>query len=236
MKGWEGRITTRAICSPRIGDNDGSVRSCGAFCTAAAQHYVASVASSPPWTVERDARRAPDILVNGPPKSGKTTFTRYLEQEYVVGIVNMGECVEMARALQAYRGHALVIWDFPKSFEWHLHKSRETFSEFASYRRSTMYRGDRVQLCNHVLVFANINPIENISHRRIQHYSLDEILTDSEEVAEAAAEAAVAPDQSGLSSQASTLMMGPFFDPLSGSIRQMATGRSESPAARSRSR
>ena len=35
---------------------------CGAFCTAAAQHYVASVASSPPWTVERDARRAPDIL------------------------------------------------------------------------------------------------------------------------------------------------------------------------------
>ena len=61
-------------------------------------------------------------------------------------------------------------------------------------------------------------------------------MTDSEEVAEAAAEAAVAPDQSGLSSQASTLMMGPVFDPLSGSIRQMASGRSESPAARSRSR
>ena len=41
----------------------------------------------------------------GPPKSGKTTFTRYLEQEYAGGIVNMGECIEMARALQAYRGH-----------------------------------------------------------------------------------------------------------------------------------
>ena len=65
------------------------------------------------------------------------TFTRYREQEYVGGIVNMGECVEMARALQAYRGHALVIWDFPKSFVWHLHKSRvgtilETFSEFGT--------------------------------------------------------------------------------------------------------
>ena len=200
-----------------------------------------------PWQVRLlgQLNEMPDVRrifwVNGPPKSGKTTFTRYLEQEYVGGIVNMGECVEMARALQAHRGYALVIWDFPKSFEWHLHKSRvgttlETFSEFGSYRRSTMYRGDRVQLCNHVLVFANIDPIENITHRRIQHYSLDEILTDSEEVAEAAAEAAVAPDQSGLLSQASTLMMGPVFDPLSGSIRQMASGRSESPAARSRSR
>ena len=148
----------------------------------------------------------------------------------------MGECCEMARALQAYRGHVLVIWDFPKSFEWQLHRSKvgtvlETFSEFGSYRRSTMYGGERVQLCNHVLVFANVDPIDNITHRKIQHYRLEEVLTDSEDVG-----AAVALDQSGPSSQASTLMMGPVFDPMSGRIRQMASRGSESAAARSRSR
>ena len=62
--------------------------------------------------------------MSGPPRSGKTTFTRYLEQEYLRGIVNMGECVEMARALLAYRGHALVIFDFPKSFDWNSNRNR----------------------------------------------------------------------------------------------------------------
>ena len=174
--------------------------------------------------------------VYGPPKSGKTTFTRYLEQEYAGGIVNMGECFEMARALQAYRGQALVIWDFPKSFEWGYHSSRvgtvlETFSEFGSFRRSTMYGGERVQLCNHVLVFANVEPIENISHRHIDKYRLEDTLTDTEEGGPAEL-----PGHSVGSSQASTLMMGPVYDPLSGNVRQMASGSADVARERSRSR
>ena len=173
--------------------------------------------------------------VSGPPKSCKTTFTRYLEQEYQGEIINMGECVEMARALLAYRGHALVIFEFPPSFEWHVHRHRvgtflETFSEFGSYRRSTMYSGARVQLANHLLVFANEPPIENISHRRVLHTALEEILTDTEDTV---AEPAVAPGQGEASSQASTLVMEPVFDPMSGEVRNLASRRSE---ARSRSR
>ena len=174
--------------------------------------------------------------VNGPPSSGKTTFTRFLEQEYSGGIVNMGECFEMARALQAYRGQALVIWDFPKSFEWGAHRSRvgtvlETFSEFGSFRRSTMYGGERVQLCNHVLVFANVDPIDNVTHRRIEHYRLEEILSDTE-----AGGPAELPGQSLGSSQASTLAMGPVYDPGSGIVRQLASRRSDVARERSRSR
>ena len=197
-----------------------------------------------PWQVDLLAKlnSMPKVRrifwVWGPPKSGKTTFTRYLEQEYSGGIVNMGECIEMARALQAYRGQALVIWDFPKSFDWGPLSHRvgtvlETFSEFGSWRRSTMYGGERVQLCNHVLVFANVPPIENVTHRHLDDYYIEDCLTDTEEGGPAPEEL---PGQSVGSSQASTLRMGPVYDPISGNLRQMAGGSADVARDRSRSR
>ena len=171
----------------------------------------------------------------GVPKSGKTTFTRYLEQEYAGGIVNMGECTEMARALQAYRGHALVIWDFPKSHDWsdasRVGTVLETFSEFGSFRRSTMYGGERVQMCNHVLCFANVPPIEQIKHRTLDVLYLDEVLSDGEDVEEAEAVAAAAAPPTpaaSVASNASTLQMGPVYDPCSGRVAQLARERSRS--------
>ena len=150
----------------------------------------------------------------------------------------MGECIEMARALQAYRGQALVIWDFPRSYDWSTLSHRvgtvlETFSEFGSWRRSTMYGGERVQLCNHVLVFANVPPIQYVLHRHLDVKYIEECLTDTEEGGPAPEEL---PGQSMGSSQASTLRMGPVYDPISGNLRQMAGSSADVPRDRSRSR
>ena len=178
----------------------------------------------------------------GVPRSGKTTFTRYLEQEYEGGIVNLGSCVDMPRCLHAYRGQALVIWDFPKSYDWSSNADRtgtvlELFSEFGSFRRSTMYSGERVQLCNHVVVFSNVPPIEQVKHRELDVLYLDEVLDDNEpvsvsEAVPAGAPPAEAPATPAASdtSQASTIPMGPVYDPRTGRMAQLARSRSRSRA------
>ena len=159
--------------------------------------------------------------VSGPPSSGKTTFTRYLEQEYEGGIVNFGVRIEMARCLLAYRGHSLVVYDCPRSYEWPQHRTQvgvmlELFSEYGSFRRSTMYGGQRIQIANHLLVFANAPPIDDVDHRIIDHT----VLTEGPELP---------------SSQASTIPMGPVYDPLRGVERQLTSASSARERSRSRS-
>ena len=141
-------------------------------------------------------------------------MTRYLEQECEGGICNFGPLVEMTRCLQAYRGQALVIFDFPLDFEWFSKKSQvsvilELFSEYGSYRRSTMYQGLWVQNACHVLVFSNVAPIDGIAHRRIEHIEADAITEEA-------------------GSQESTLVMGPRFDPMTNTVRELPRGRSRS--------
>ena len=112
--------------------------------------------------------------VCGSPNSGKTTFSMWLENpaNYTGGVLNLGACESTVNGLHNYRTEAVVILDYPLSFDW-ARKSEtvstlcETFSEFGSTRQSTKYMGRRVSICCHVVVMSNRLPIIEVRHRNV---------------------------------------------------------------------
>ena len=79
---------------------------------------------------------------------------------YTGGILNLGACESTVNGLHNYRTEAVVILDYPLSFDG-ARKSEtvstlcETFSEFGSTRQSTKYMGRRVSICCHSVVMSN---------------------------------------------------------------------------------
>ena len=131
----------------------------------------------------------------GPPACGKTTFTTWLgySANYDGGLVVFQSCESLRNALNRYTNQALVVFDYPFSFDWH-HKADsvgtvlECFSEYGARRESEKYQGRSVQICCHCVVFANVPPIDQVSHRDVHVTEIPPLLAES---------------------QASTLVMGP---------------------------
>ena len=95
--------------------------------------------------------------VSGPPRSGKTTFTLYLEKHHTGGILNLGFSVCNSNVLHAYRVQALVIFDFQRQFNWTQMQTPvsmflELFSEFGT-KRCTKYERMDIEVCNHLSFF-----------------------------------------------------------------------------------
>ena len=61
--------------------------------------------------------------VTGPPGTGKTTFTTWLEDasNYEGGILNLGSCSNVSNALHNYNNQACVVFDYPRSFRFDVH-------------------------------------------------------------------------------------------------------------------
>ena len=124
--------------------------------------------------------------VSGPPRSGKTTFTLYLEKHYTGGILNLGFSVCNCNVLHAYRDQAPVIFDFLRQFNWTQMQTLvsmflELVSEFGTKRRSTKYQGIDIEMCNHLLVFSNMCPIPVISHPDVVHIEAGRIPDDDDD-------------------------------------------------------
>lgn len=123
----------------------------------------------------------------GPPGTGKTSFTRYLEENLDGGVLSFGPVFKISDLLFAYRGQGLVIFDFPKAFPFHSHSAEvcsavELFSEFGASRMSQKYTARVITIQCHCLVFANCPPLEDIKHRTVVeiHCTSDFPCTESE--------------------------------------------------------
>ena len=176
----------------------------------------------PPAPVSRFRPRAPDIVLQrwqvellealnkepstrtvhwcyGPPACGKTTFTTWLgyPSNYEGGILVFQSCDNLRNALHRYTNQACVVFDYPFAFDW-VHKADsvgtvlECFSEYGARRESEKYVGRSVLISCHCVVFANIPPIEQVTHRNVNVVEIPPLLAES---------------------QASTMAMGPRFLP-----------------------
>ena len=123
-------------------------------------------------------------------------------------------CDSLRNALNRYTNQALCVFDYTRSFDWFRKADSvgtvlECFSEYGARRESEKYQGRSIQICCHSLVFSNIHPVEQISHRELRVWDCPPLPGDS---------------------QASTLEMGPRFLPGVGVVdsRLPSTGRDRS--------
>ena len=147
------------------------------------------------------------IWVVGPPGSGKTTFSTWLESPYTLcggeerGVLSMGACDSITNCLHRWSIQAVTMFDCPLSFDWRRKAESvatlvEKFSEYGTQRESTKYQGGTVRTRCHCLVFANVHPIDEVAHRDVLIVEAPPLVSDS---------------------QASTVPMGPRFSLVSGS-------------------
>ena len=161
------------------------------------------------------------MWIQGPPGCGKTTFSTWLgyPSNYEGGVVTFQSSDSVPNALHRYSQQAAALFDYPKTFEWGRKAEAvsgllECFTEYGSRRESTKYQGRQIVIRCHCVVFANILPIDEVSHRSV-------VLWEAPSLED---------------SQASTLEMGPRYLPGVGIVdpnNLPITGRDRS---RSRSR
>lgn len=115
----------------------------------------------------------------GPPGCGKTTFSNHLVKEFGKDDVFFcGKSVSYDGLVYQYQQQSVVIFDFPKSFDW-IQMGRaaasciEKFTEFGCMMNTPKYKGrSMVQLLGHCVVFSNIECIPELMHRDVQEINL----------------------------------------------------------------
>ncbi len=128
------------------------------------------------------------IWVNGKPNTGKSFMFNYIEQNYDYGIYNAGSTASLDNAVYGYEGQGAIAWDIPKSFDFtnlgdHLASVIEKFSDFGQSLTSKKYKGKKVRVAGHVIVFSNRRPLSQLAHRDIVEIKPHDDLTEAEKLA-----------------------------------------------------
>lgn len=116
--------------------------------------------------------------VSGPPDCGKSTFAAYLAKHFGKDeIFYAGKSVSYDGLVWMYKQESIVVFDFPKSFDWikmgqHAASCIEKFTEFGNMMVTPKYTGKKVRLLGHCIVFANIESIPELQHRDVVEVNL----------------------------------------------------------------
>lgn len=114
------------------------------------------------------------IWVSGRANSGKSFMFNYINQNYEYGIYNAGSTASLDNAIYGYDGEGAIAWDIPMSYDFEtygdaLAATIEKFSDYGQHMTSRKYKGKRIQVVGHVIVFSNHPPIKQLSHRDVIH-------------------------------------------------------------------
>lgn len=141
------------------------------------------------WKLLNEAPKQRRIIwVNGKPNTGKSFMFNYIEQNYDYGIYNAGSTASLDNAVYGYEGQGAIAWDIPKSFDFtnlgdHLASVIEKFSDFGQSLTSKKYKGKKVRVAGHVIVFSNRRPLSQLAHRDIVEIKPHDDLTEAEKLA-----------------------------------------------------
>lgn len=114
------------------------------------------------------------IWVSGKANSGKSFMFNYINQNYEYGIYNAGSTASLDNAIYGYDGEGAIAWDIPMSYDFEtfgdaLASTIEKFSDYGQHMTSRKYKGKRIQVIGHVIVFSNHPPIKQLKHRDVIH-------------------------------------------------------------------
>lgn len=141
------------------------------------------------WNLINEAPKQRRIIwVNGKPNTGKSFMFNYIEQNYDYGIYNAGSTASLDNAVYGYEGQGAIAWDIPKSFDFtnlgdHLASVIEKFSDFGQSLTSKKYKGKKVRVAGHVIVFSNRRPLQQLAHRDIVEINPHDDLNEEEKLA-----------------------------------------------------
>jgi hypothetical protein len=112
--------------------------------------------------------------VKGLPNSGKSQMFNYLTHNCEHGACDMGKSCSLDNTIFAYKGQGVCMWDLPMCFDYDtfghaLCSTIEKFSDLGQVCTSTKYTGKTVTMNAHVVVFANHDCPEGLSHRDVIH-------------------------------------------------------------------
>ena len=114
------------------------------------------------------------IWVSGKANSGKSFMFNYINQNYEYGIYNAGSTASLDNAIYGYDGEGAIAWDIPMNYDFEnfgdaLASTVEKFSDYGQHMTSRKYKGKRIQVRGHVIVFSNHGPIKQLKHRDVIH-------------------------------------------------------------------
>ena len=114
------------------------------------------------------------IWVSGRANSGKSFMFNYINQNYEYGIYSAGSTASLDNAVYGYDGEGAIAWDIPMNYDFEnfgdaLAATVEKFSDYGQYMTSRKYKGKRIQVKGHVIVFSNHAPIKQLKHRDVIH-------------------------------------------------------------------
>ena len=115
----------------------------------------------------------------GSPGKGKSFAHDYLAANHPHGCFNAGNRCCLDNLVYNYDEEGVILWDFPMNFDWSnmalaAAAAIEKFSDFGTSLRSLKYKGKNCYARGHVVVFANRPPIEELRHREIIEFHIDD--------------------------------------------------------------
>nr|QNG41042.1 replication-associated protein [Pygoscelis antarcticus] len=128
------------------------------------------------------------IWVNGKPNSGKSFMFNYIDQNYDYGIYSAGSTASLDNAVYGYDGQGAICWDIPLNYNYAdmgdaLASTIEKFSDYGQTLTSRKYKGKKIQVRGHVIVFANRPILPQLTHRDIIRINTRDDETEEQKLA-----------------------------------------------------
>jgi hypothetical protein len=137
--------------------------------------------------IQEEPRERQIIWVKGKPGSGKSFMFNYINANHDWGIYNAGSTASLDNAVYGYEGEGVVAWDIPLNYDFKnygdaLASTIEKFSDYGQYLTSRKYKGKKIQVTGHVIVFSNRSVLPQLKHRDIIEINTRDDETESEKL------------------------------------------------------
>jgi hypothetical protein len=125
------------------------------------------------------------IWVCGRPNSGKSFMFNYINENYDYGIYSAGSTASLDNAVYGYNEEGAIAWDIPKNYDYEnfgnsLASTIEKFSDFGQTLTSRKYKGKKIKVMGHVIVFSNRKVLDQLRHRDIIEINTNEGMSEKE--------------------------------------------------------
>ena len=125
------------------------------------------------------------IWVCGKPNSGKSFMFNYINENYEYGIYSAGSTASLDNAVYGYNEEGAIAWDIPKNYDYEnfgnsLASTIEKFSDFGQTLTSRKYKGKKVKVSGHVIVFSNRTVLDQLRHRDIIEINTNQGMSEKE--------------------------------------------------------
>ena len=129
--------------------------------------------------IQTEPKQRRIIWVSGRANSGKSFMFNYIDQNYDYGAYSAGSTASLDNASYGYNGEGAIVWDIPMNYDFEtfgdaLATTIEKFSDYGQNITSRKYKGKRIQVLGHVIVFSNHPPLKQLEHRDIIHIKTNE--------------------------------------------------------------